>query len=202
MIMITQKLFDYDRQYLPKIIAGIDEAGRGPLAGPVVCAACIMPLTNMIDKINDSKQVTGNLRESLYRQIIDNAICYNISILEHNIIDEINILNATKLAMKNAVEGLSIAPQLVLIDAVKLDINFEQLSIIKGDATSYNIAAASILAKVTRDKIMCEFDKKYPEYGFCRHKGYGTAAHIEALKKYGKCEIHRNTFIKNFKSHL
>lgn len=193
-------MFDFENKYNGKIIAGIDEAGRGPLAGPVVCACVIMPLEKdkIIEGINDSKKLTENKREFLYQQIIENAVAYSIVEIDEKIIDEINILNATKLGMKKALEGLKIKPDIVLTDAVKIDTDLLQENIIKGDALSYNIAAASILAKVYRDKKMVELDKTYPQFGFAKHKGYGTKSHIDALKEYGKCKFHRESFIKNF----
>ena len=148
--------------------------------------------------VNDSKKLTEKKREKLFDDILENAIAYHIELIDHKVIDEINILNATKLGMKNCIEKLEVKPDLVLIDAVKLDVQVPTESIIKGDAKSYNIACASILAKVSRDRLMLELDEIYPEYGFKKHKGYGTKAHIEALKQYGKCEIHRDSFIKNF----
>ena len=183
------------------MIAGIDEAGRGPLAGPVVCACVIMPLDEdkIIEGINDSKKLSAKKRDVLYDKIIEKAISYKIVEVDHKTIDEINILQSTRKGMKEAVEGLNITPDIVLIDAVNIDTCLPQESIIKGDTLSYNIAAASILAKVYRDRLMEKLDKKYPEYGFKKHKGYGTKSHIEALKKYGKSEIHRDSFIKNFK---
>ena len=193
-------MLDYERKFKGKVIAGIDEAGRGPLAGPVVCACVIMPLENdnIIEGINDSKKLTEKKREQLYDKIIDKALSYAIVEIDEKTIDKINILNATKLGMKKALETLKIKPDIVLIDAVKIETEIMQENIIKGDAKSYNIAAASILAKVTRDKLMVDLDKKYPEYNFKKHKGYGTKEHIENLKKFGKCEIHRNSFIKHF----
>lgn len=193
-------MLDYERKYAGKIIAGIDEAGRGPLAGPVVCACVIMPLEGdkIIDGINDSKKLSEKKREELYEKIIENALSYSIIEIDEKTIDKINILNATKLGMKKALENLSIKPDIVLIDAVKIDATLTQDNIIHGDALSYNIAAASILAKVHRDRLMKKLSEKYPEYNFAKHKGYGTKEHIEALKKYAKCEIHRETFIKNF----
>ena len=193
-------MLDYENKYQDKIIAGIDEAGRGPLAGPVVCACVIMPLNNkdLIDGINDSKKLSEKKRELLYEQIIEKAIAYSIVEVDEKTIDEINILNATKLGMKKTLDNLTVKPDIVLIDAVKLDIDFPQDNIIKGDALSYNIAAASILAKVYRDRLMKNLSEIYPEYNFAKHKGYGTKEHIEALKKYGKCKIHRESFIKNF----
>lgn len=196
-------MLDYELEYYKsgkKLIAGVDEAGRGPLAGPVCVAAVIMPFEQdkIIEEINDSKKLTEKKREKLFEKIKNTAISYNIVFVDEKTIDSLNILNATKLGMKQAIEGLSVKPELVLIDAVKIDTCVPTESIIKGDAKSYNIAAASILAKVTRDKLMVDLDKKYPEYNFKKHKGYGTKEHIENLKKYGKCEIHRNSFIKHF----
>lgn len=193
-------MLDYEKKYSGQIIAGIDEAGRGPLAGPVVCACVIMPLDeqNIIEGINDSKKLSEKKRELLYDKIIEKALAYSIIEVDEKTIDEINILQATKLGMKRAFESLKIKPDIVLIDAVKIDTEIKQDNIIKGDALSYNIAAASILAKVYRDRLMKELSKEYPEYNFEKHKGYGTKEHIDALKKYGKCKLHRETFIKNF----
>ena len=195
-------MVNFDNEYQTnkiKLIAGVDEAGRGPLAGPVAVASVIMPLDkDIIEGVNDSKKLTEKKREKLFDEIIEKAIAYHIELVDHKTIDEINILNATKLGMKTCIEKLSIKPDLVLIDAVKLDVETPIESIIKGDAKSYNIACASILAKVSRDRLMLELDAIYPEYGFKKHKGYGTKAHIEALKQFGKCDIHRNSFIKNF----
>lgn len=197
-------MFEFEELYLSKgckHIAGMDEAGRGPLAGPVVCACVIMPLDkkDIIDGVNDSKKLTVKKREELYSKIIDKAISFHIAVIDNKIIDEINILNATKLGMKECVEELSITPDIVLVDAVKgLDVKVQTDAIIKGDAKSYSIGAASILAKVYRDKLMEELDKKYPNYNFKKHKGYGTKEHIMLLQKFGKCEIHRDTFIKHF----
>lgn len=191
---MTKDLFDFDCKYSCKI-AGCDEAGRGPLAGPVVVAACKMPLEFIIEGINDSKKITFEKREKLYDKIITCAD-YSIVAIDENVIDEINILEATKKAMRESILSLKDV-DLVLVDAVNLNLTVGTESIIKGDAKSYNIAAASILAKVYRDRFMLEIDKKYPQYGFASHKGYGTKAHIEALKKYGPCPIHRKSFIKN-----
>ncbi len=191
-------MLDYEKKFGGKIIAGIDEAGRGPLAGPVVCACAVMPMDNIIEGINDSKKLSAKKREELYEKIIETAISYSIVEVDEKTIDEINILQATRLGMKKALESLSVKPDVVLIDAVKIDTDLPQENIIKGDALSYNIAVASILAKVHRDRLMVKLDEKYPQYGFAKHKGYGTKLHIEALKKYGKCEIHRDSFIKNF----
>lgn len=195
---MTQNLFDFDKNFSVNFIAGVDEAGRGPLAGPVVAACCMLPLDRMIDGINDSKKLSEAKRERLYGEITASGV-YKISIIPNDVIDEINILRATKRAMTECIESMSVKPELVLIDAVQLNVSVPVKSIIKGDAQSYNIAAASVLAKVTRDRIMREYDLIYPQYGFAKNKGYGTAEHIAALKKFGPCPIHRKTFIKNFK---
>ena len=196
-------MLDYENEYLAKgckYIAGIDEAGRGPLAGPVCVASVIMPLDEerIIDGINDSKKLTEKKRDLLYDKILEKAIAYHIELVDEETIDKINILNATKVGMMVCINELSVKPDVVLIDAVKIDSDVETVSIIKGDQLSYSIACASILAKVTRDRLMVEIDKEYPEYQFAKHKGYGTKAHIEALKKYGKCPRHRNSFIGHF----
>lgn len=196
-------MFEYENEFLTQgynYIAGIDEAGRGPLAGPVVCAIAMMPLEKdkIIDGVNDSKKLSPKVREMLYDKIVNTALAYDIQVVDNNVIDEINILNATKQGMLNCIDKISITPDIVLIDAVKLDSEIITVSIIKGDEKSYSIACASILAKVYRDRLMLEMDKKYPQYEFKNHKGYGTQKHIELLKKFGKCDIHRNTFIKHF----
>lgn len=183
-----------------KKICGIDEAGRGPLAGPVVVAGVIMPEDSMIEGINDSKKVTEKRREKLYDIIKEEAISYSIAVINHNVIDEINILNATKQGVTEVVDGLNVKPDLIIVDALN-HINTRGIPyepIVKGDAKCYNIAAASILAKVTRDRIMRQWDEIYPQYGFSSHKGYGTAKHISAIKEYGLCPIHRRTFTKHF----
>ena len=183
-----------------KNICGIDEAGRGPLAGPVVIAGVIMPEDSMIEGVNDSKKVSEKKRELLYDKIIEEAISYSVAIIGQDVIDEINILNATKKGLTNVVEGLDVKPDLIIVDALEhIDtkgIPYE--SIIKGDAKCYSISAASILAKVTRDRIMREWDLVYPQYGFSSHKGYGTAKHISAIREYGLCPIHRRSFTKKF----
>ncbi|HHW30531.1 MAG TPA: ribonuclease HII [Clostridiaceae bacterium] len=180
-------------------VAGVDEAGRGPLAGPVVAAAVILPRGIFIEKLNDSKKLTAKKREELFEIITHEALAYSLGIVDEKSIDRVNILNATKDAMEKAIQNLSITPDIVLIDAVKLDnIKVPQLSIVKGDQLSISIAAASILAKVTRDRIMEDMSEKYPQYGFAKHKGYGTKEHIEAIKKYGLCPIHRISFTKKF----
>lgn len=175
-------------------IAGIDEVGRGPLVGPVVTAAVILPKDFYDERINDSKKLTEKKRELLYDVIMENAISVGIGISSEDVIDEINILNATKRAMLEAVNNLSVKPEHLLIDAVKLNIDIPQTSIIKGDAKSESIAAASIIAKVTRDRMMIELDKIHPEYDFKHNKGYGTKKHIEAIRKYGIIKEHRKTF--------
>lgn len=195
-------MLKYENKYLNlghKLIAGVDEAGRGPLAGPVCVAAVIMPLDDIIAGVNDSKKLTEKKRELLYEKIVSKAIAYSVEFVDEKTIDQINILNATKMGMINAIKNLSVPPNMVLIDAVKLDIDVASESIIKGDALSYSIACASILAKVTRDRLMLELDKIYPEYNFKKHKGYGTKEHIKNLKTFGPCKIHRETFIKNFR---
>lgn len=177
-----------------KYIAGIDEVGRGPLVGPVVTAAVILPKDFYDERINDSKKLTEKKREMLYDVIMENAISVGIGMSSEKVIDEINILEATKKAMLEAINNLSVKPDYLLIDAVKLNSDIPQLSIIKGDAKSESIAAASIIAKVTRDRMMIELDKKHPEYDFKHNKGYGTKKHIEALYKYGALKEHRKTF--------
>ena len=180
-------------------ICGIDEAGRGPLAGPVVVACVMMPRNSMIEGVNDSKKVSEKKREKLYNLIIEEAISYSVAIIGQDVIDEINILNATKKGVTTCVEQLQEKPDLILVDALT-HIDTKGIpydSIIKGDAKCYNIAAASIVAKVTRDRIMRQWDEIYPQYGFINHKGYGTAKHMAAIREYGLCPIHRRSFTKN-----
>lgn len=181
-------------------ICGIDEAGRGPLAGPVVVGAVILPKNSFIEGVNDSKKVSEKKREILYEKITEEAIAWSVGIIDQKMIDEVNILNATKLGVTEALTKLGKKPELILVDALQnmdtLGINYK--SIIKGDAKCYCIAAASIIAKVTRDRIMRQWDEVFPEFGFAKHKGYGTKAHIEAIKQYGICPLHRKTFVKNF----
>lgn len=177
-----------------KLIAGVDEVGRGPLCGPVVTCACILPEDYHLDGLNDSKKVSEKKREKLYEILIKDAISYSIGISSPKRIDEINILEATKEAMISAINNLSVKPEHVLIDAVKLNLDVPSTSIIKGDANSSSIAAASIIAKVTRDRMMYELDKEYPEYGYASHKGYPTKKHIEAVKQYGVKDFYRMTF--------
>ncbi len=180
-------------------ICGIDEVGRGPLAGPVVAAAVILPKDAEILYINDSKKLSEKKREALYEEITEKAICYGIGMESEEVIDKVNILNATYMAMRIAVSKLSVKPSILLNDAVNIpDIDIKQVGIIKGDARSVSIAAASIIAKVSRDRLMCEYDKLYPEYGFASHKGYGTEKHIAAIKKHGACALHRRSFIKKW----
>lgn len=180
-------------------ICGIDEAGRGPLAGPVVAGAVILPEDCQILYLNDSKKLSAAKRDQLFDEIKEKAIAYGVGIVSPERIDEINILQATYEAMHQAIENMNVSPDLLLVDAVTIpDISVKQVGIIKGDAKSVSIAAASILAKVTRDRLMVEYDSLFPEYGFAGHKGYGSAAHIEAIKSIGPCPIHRKTFIKNF----
>ena len=182
-------------------IAGVDEVGRGPLAGPVVCAAVVMPLDDdlIIEGIDDSKKLSEKKREQLAEEIKKRALAYTIIEVSEEQIDEINILEATKLGMKQAIETLALQPDVVLTDGnMTIDIAHKQQSVIHGDALSYSIGAASIIAKVYRDHLMDEFAKIYPQYGFEKNKGYGTAAHIGAIKECGLCKIHRRTFTKKF----
>ena len=180
-------------------ICGIDEAGRGPLAGPVVAAAAALPKDCQIFYLNDSKKLSEKKRDLLFDEIKEKAVAYGIGIVSPQVIDEINILQATYEAMRQAISQLNVIPEILLNDAVTIPgVDIMQVPIVKGDAKSVSIAAASILAKVTRDRMMMEYDQIYPEYGFAKHKGYGTAAHIAALKEYGPCPIHRRTFIKKF----
>lgn len=184
-----------------RYIAGADEAGRGPLAGPVVCAAVILPLADgeIIEGIDDSKKLSEKERGRLFELIKKQAVAYRIEELSNEEIDRLNILEATRFCMKRAVDGLGTEPDVVFTDGnFSIDISLPQQNIVKGDALSYTVGAASILAKVHRDRLMCEYDKIYPQYGFAAHKGYGTAAHEAAIREYGLCEIHRRTFTKKF----
>jgi len=192
----------YEKKYSEyDYICGIDEVGRGPLSGPVVAAAVILPKDCKILYVNDSKKLSEKKREELYDVITSKALTYAVGVVTPQVIDEINILQATYEAMRIAISKLQIKPQILLNDAVTIpnvDTNIKQVPIIKGDAKSISIAAASIVAKVTRDRMMVEYDKIYPEYEFASNKGYGSAKHIQAIKEYGPCTIHRQTFIKNF----
>ena len=196
------KMTVYEAQCYEKgfgLIAGVDEVGRGPLAGPVVAAAVILGEGVLIPGVNDSKKLSEEKREYLYGEIMSKALCCSIGIVDEQVIDEINILNATYLAMKRALEGLAERPDYILLDAVTLkDINIPQKGIIKGDSLSLSIAAASIIAKVERDRMVSDYDKIYPHFSFSKHKGYGTKEHIECIKKYGLLPIHRKSFTKNF----
>ncbi len=196
----TETLKAYEKQYASyAYICGIDEAGRGPLAGPVVAGAVILPKNCDILYINDSKKLSEKKREELYDIIMEKAEAVGIGYSTPERIDEINILQATYEAMREAISKLSIAPDLLLNDAVTIpQVDIRQVPIIKGDAKSISIGAASIVAKVTRDRLMCEYDSIFPEYGFCSNKGYGAQTHIDALKKYGPCPIHRRSFITHF----
>ncbi len=194
----TYEMQSFERAYIDyQYICGIDEVGRGPLAGPVCAGAVILPKDVDILYINDSKQLTAAKREELYDKITNKAISAKTAFISPEVIDKINILQATYEAMRTAVNNLSITPDILLNDAVTIPkVNIKQVPIIKGDAKSISIAAASIVAKVERDRLMEKYDELYPEYGFARNKGYGSKEHIEALKKYGPCPIHRRSFIK------
>lgn len=196
-------LYEFDREIKnksgAKLLCGVDEAGRGPLAGDVYAAAVVFPDDVIIEEINDSKKLSEKKREALFDEIKEKASAYCIATASIKEIEEINILNAAMLAMKRAVEGLSVTPEIVLIDGNKTpDISAKAISVVKGDAQSQSVAAASILAKVARDRYMKEMDKKYPEYQFSRHKGYGTKLHYEMVDKYGLCDIHRPSFFKKY----
>ncbi len=194
-----ETLKQYERQYgVAGYVCGIDEAGRGPLAGPVVAGAAILPKDCGILGINDSKQLSEKKREELYSVILEEAVAVGIGMASPQRIDEINILMATYEAMRQAIQNLSVVPDILLNDAVCIpQVEIPQVPIIRGDAKSISIGAASILAKVTRDRLMVEYDKIMPEYGFARHKGYGTSEHIEAIRVYGPSSIHRQSFLKN-----
>ena len=198
----TESLKVYEKQYEDMgFVCGIDEVGRGPLAGPVVACACVLPKDSKILYLNDSKKLSEKKREELYEVIMREAVSVGIGMRSPQRIDEINILNATYEAMQEAISKLSVTPAVLLNDAVTIPgipDTIKQVPIIKGDAKSVSIAAASIVAKVTRDRLMVEYDKEYPQYKFASNKGYGTKDHIDALKEIGKCPIHRDSFIKNF----
>ncbi len=196
----TKQMMHFEEMYSEyKYICGIDEVGRGPLAGPVVAGAVILPADCKLLYLNDSKKLTEKKREELFDLIMEEAVSVSVGMVDNTVIDDINILNATYEAMRIAINNLSCKPDILLNDAVTIPkVSIKQVSIIKGDAKSISIAAASIVAKVTRDRMMVEFDREYPEYGFASNKGYGSAMHIEALKKYGKTPIHRDSFISHF----
>ncbi|WP_040882024.1 ribonuclease HII [Johnsonella ignava] len=208
---ITEKLLESEHERLKQMhefeekydeyscICGIDEAGRGPLAGPVVAACVILPKDTEILFLNDSKKVTKKRRLELFEEICYKAVDIGVGIIDENRIDDINILNATYEAMQKAIVKMDTEPDILLVDAVRIpDIGIKQISIIQGDARSVSIAAASIIAKVTRDKLMIEYDEQYPEYGFAKHKGYGTTEHIAAIRRHGACPIHRKSFVDKF----
>ena len=200
----AEEKLQYERALIQngyQYVAGVDEVGRGPLAGPVVCAAVIMPLdeASLVVDVDDSKKLSEKKRELLAEQIKEKALAYTIIEIDEKIIDEINILEATKLGMKRAIEELQIQPDAVLTDGnMTINITHPQKSVVHGDALSYSIGAASIIAKVHRDHKMVEFAKTYPDYGFDKNKGYGTAEHIKGIKEKGLCPIHRRSFTKNF----
>ncbi len=199
----TMTMLEYEHSLINEgktLIAGVDEVGRGPLAGPVVVACVIMPLedSEIILGVNDSKKLSEKKREMLYEQIIAKAKSICIKSANEKIIDQINILEATKMCMRDAINDIQLAPDVVLVDAVNITTKYPIVPIIKGDAKSYSIACASIVAKVVRDRYMAEQDAIFPQYGFASNKGYGSAKHISAIKEIGPCPIHRNSFIKNF----
>jgi ribonuclease HII len=193
-------LLRYERDLLKNghnLICGIDEAGRGPLAGPVMVGAAIMDMDYILPEVNDSKKLSEKTRERLYDEVLAACIGHKTIAIDVDVIEDINILNATKLGMMKAVECMFPLPDILLVDAVKQNFGMPSISIIHGDALSYSIASASILAKVERDRIMRDYAEIYPQYGFEKHKGYGTQLHIEMIKKYGPCPIHRKSFLKN-----
>lgn len=192
-----EDLYEYERELIKKgikLIAGVDEVGRGPLVGPVVTAAVILPVNYKLEGLTDSKKLTPKKRDKFYDIIMNDAISVSIGMKDNNVIDEVNIYEATKLAMMDAINGLSVKPEHVLIDAMPLDLDIPHTSIIKGDAKSLSIAAASVIAKVTRDRMMDELDIKYPMYNYKKNKGYPTKEHIEAINKYGIIEGYRKTY--------
>ena len=196
-ILFMNKMLCYENELFSKgitLVAGIDEVGRGPLVGPVVAAAVILPKNFCDERINDSKKLSEKMRNELYEVICDNAVSIGVGVISNEIIDRINIYEATKEAMKEAISNLDVKPEYLLIDAMRLNIDIPSLSIIKGDSKSQSIAAASIVAKVIRDAMMYELDKKYPMYDFANNKGYGTKKHIDAIQKYGIISEHRRSF--------
>ncbi|MBR6242254.1 MAG: ribonuclease HII [Ruminococcus sp.] len=203
-VILHKELFDHDsslRKTYP-VICGVDEAGRGPLAGDVYAAAVVLDDEVLIDYLNDSKKLSESRREKLYDEIIEKAKAYCIATASVAEIDKLNILRATMLAMKRAVEGLGVSPDMALIDGNRLpELDCKAQCVVKGDAVSASIAAASVLAKVARDRYMKDLDKKYPEYAFAQHKGYGTKLHYEKLAQYGISDVHRRTFLKNLEDH-
>ena len=191
----------YERKYVEsgaEFIAGVDEVGRGPLAGPVVCCAIIMPLDDIIEGVTDSKKLTEKKREALFDMIKEKAVAYSIAEVSQYEIDEINILNAVKKCMTAAVKGLTVSPDITLVDGVDIRLPIKAEYIIKGDLKSYTIGCASIVAKVYRDRLMVNYAKEFSEYGFEKNKGYGTKQHTDAIKEKGPCILHRKTFIRNF----
>ncbi len=187
----------YSKGY--NFVCGVDEAGRGPLCGPVVAAAVILKKDDKIEGVNDSKKLSEKKREEVYEKIMENAIAVGVGMSDVDVIEEVNILNATKMAMKQAIDNLKQQPDYVLIDGNQMiDIKFDGQTVVHGDAKSESIAAASIIAKVTRDRMLIQWDKEYPEYGFAKHKGYGTKAHIQAIEKYGLTPLHRPSFCSKF----
>ncbi|MBQ1240809.1 MAG: ribonuclease HII [Lachnospiraceae bacterium] len=198
-LLRLEAMKEYERQYEDcALICGVDEAGRGPLAGPVVAGAAILPKDQVILYLNDSKKLSEKRREELFLEVKEKAVAWSVGIVSPARIDEINILQATYEAMREAIKGLQMVPDVLLNDAVTIPgLSITQVPIIKGDAKSVSIAAASVLAKVTRDHMMVEYDQLYPEYGFAKHKGYGTAAHTAAIRELGPTPIHRMTFLKN-----
>ncbi len=195
----ANKLYEFDKTFFEngKLICGIDEAGRGPLCGPVCVAAVVLNYSDEIQGLNDSKKLTEIKRQNLYKQIVQRAVCYNIVMIDAQTIDEINILNATLLGMKQAAEGLKVQTDIALIDGNKCpNLNMQCKAVVKGDANSACIAAASVLAKVTRDNFMCELAKQYPQYMYEKHKGYPTKMHYEKIEKYGIQSFYRKSFLK------
>ncbi|MFH1540503.1 MAG: ribonuclease HII [Elusimicrobiota bacterium] len=199
-----KKLFDFDKKFCKfGFVVGVDEAGRGSLAGPVVSASVILKKNTSIKNLNDSKKLTPKIRYSVYKEIIKKCIDWQVGIVDHLVIDRINILEATKLSMKIAIEKLKVSPRLVIIDGNQtINIKIAQKTIVKGDSKSASIAAASVVAKVTRDVLMEKYDRQFPNYGFAKHKGYGTKFHVKSIEIFGPCKIHRKSFepVRSYKS--